>query len=680
MKISGEINVKITVSGSIGSQLSLKSGAKNISKSPSIDIQGEAKVTIFAGLSLEPSITILHENVSKASMEAQFGVELKADLKTGVTFAEERHPCIACISGEANGKITLKMTVTFLKKHSVELKPLDITIPIGQFYYSIDYGEFGWGKCPHKEYRCTVTVEDANGDTVKGAVINDKYQTNEDGKVNIYFKPEKVTLTAKKDNATGTYTGEIDSPKSIIIKLGSSQTDTSGSGSSSGGNSSSSGSSWGNAQSGITADTDYYDSNIEIEELAMSLNSDWKNIISNGSTTAGITKNNELYMWGYNSKGQLGNGTTINSSVPIKIMDNVKSVALGGGHSAAITLNGELYTWGSNSQGQLGDGTTTDSYTPIKVMNNVRSVSLGGSYSAAITKSNELYTWGYNGNHQLGTKDISTRYIPNKIMNNVKSIYLRGSSTAIINYNYELYTCGEFRYGYELSEHSISKKLDNVRNIYFGNVYAAITNNNELYMWGYSSYDGALSSVVSSGTTVTTPTKIMDNIINFSICGRSISAVNSNNELYTWGYNSNGQLGNGTSTNFSTPFKVLDNVKQTVMTNDSMYIVSRNTNNPIIINENDLYMCGRIPNGNGSNAYYFTPYKNSNISNIIYMSNDGYDNVIFMTANGNWYICGNNSYGHWEITVQHQMVLYHKKFLFLKAPRHLQEQEMKAQK
>ena len=62
-------------------------------------------------------------------------------------------------------------------------------------------------------------------------------------------------------------------------------------------------------------------------------------------------------------------------------MDNIKDVALGYHHSAAITNNNELYLWGYNSNGQLGDGTKTNRKTPVKIMDNVAQVSLGGNVS-----------------------------------------------------------------------------------------------------------------------------------------------------------------------------------------------------------------------------------------------------------------------------------------------------------
>ena len=61
-------------------------------------------------------------------------------------------------------------------------------------------------------------------------------------------------------------------------------------------------------------------------------------------------------MWGYNENGQIKDVTTNCKLSPEKIMDNVAFASLGDDHSAVIKTNGDLYTWGDNKYGQLGDG------------------------------------------------------------------------------------------------------------------------------------------------------------------------------------------------------------------------------------------------------------------------------------------------------------------------------------
>ena len=76
------------------------------------------------------------------------------------------------------------------------------------------------------------------------------------------------------------------------------------------------------------------------------------------------------YAWGSNFNGQLGNGTTTDSSTPVQVLGltGLTGIAGGQGHSLAVKTDGTVWTWGSNFNGQLGNGTTTDSSTPVQVL------------------------------------------------------------------------------------------------------------------------------------------------------------------------------------------------------------------------------------------------------------------------------------------------------------------------
>ena len=120
------------------------------------------------------------------------------------------------------------------------------------------------------------------------------------------------------------------------------------------------------------------------------------------------------YNWGYNAAGQLGDGSTANSAVPVqvKLPAPVRQVSQGGsgpanGQTIAILAGGSVWTWGNNSRGQLGDGGTANSDVPVQV--NVPAavtfvtVNSGGYSCYAIDSSGELWAWGGNQNGQLGT-------------------------------------------------------------------------------------------------------------------------------------------------------------------------------------------------------------------------------------------------------------------------------------
>jgi hypothetical protein len=100
-----------------------------------------------------------------------------------------------------------------------------------------------------------------------------------------------------------------------------------------------------------------------------------------------LMRNGTVMAWGDNSDGQLGNGTTTDSDVPVTVsgLMNVEAVSAGGAHSLALLTNGTVMAWGDNSDGQLGDGTTTDSDVPVPVtgLSGVLSISAGGAFSMA---------------------------------------------------------------------------------------------------------------------------------------------------------------------------------------------------------------------------------------------------------------------------------------------------------
>ena len=85
-----------------------------------------------------------------------------------------------------------------------------------------------------------------------------------------------------------------------------------------------------------------------------------------------LTETGKVYMWGLNSRGQLGDDSTANKSVPTLIYQNIGDkiivgLHLGGDHTGAITKEGKLYTWGRNDYYQLADGTTTNRSVPTLI-------------------------------------------------------------------------------------------------------------------------------------------------------------------------------------------------------------------------------------------------------------------------------------------------------------------------
>lgn len=119
-----------------------------------------------------------------------------------------------------------------------------------------------------------------------------------------------------------------------------------------------------------------------------------------GSATCAITDAGALLCWGYNAWGQLGDGSTVERDVPTPVVglsSGVLGVSTSGGSTCAILSGGALKCWGNNEAGQLGDGSTQDSAVPVDVVglsSGVVSVSVGGGSACAVTNTGALECWG----------------------------------------------------------------------------------------------------------------------------------------------------------------------------------------------------------------------------------------------------------------------------------------------
>ena len=137
-------------------------------------------------------------------------------------------------------------------------------------------------------------------------------------------------------------------------------------------------------------------------------------LTSSWQGSGALMNDGSYYDWGYNAAGQLGNGTTTNSAVPVHVTlpATVAQVFQGGstlnnGQTMALLSNGELWAWGNNGYGQLGIGSLTSSPIPLHVPfpagQHFVVVNSGGYASYGIDASGMLWAWGSNGVGQLGT-------------------------------------------------------------------------------------------------------------------------------------------------------------------------------------------------------------------------------------------------------------------------------------
>jgi alpha-tubulin suppressor-like RCC1 family protein len=141
-----------------------------------------------------------------------------------------------------------------------------------------------------------------------------------------------------------------------------------------------------------------------------------KNTYSTEGHACAILGDATVKCWGSNSKGQLGDGTTTDSSSPVTVagLSNVTSLALGDSHTCATLSDGTARCWGNNSNGQLGDGTTTERHSPTNVLwySNVASMTAGNAHTCAILTDGKVRCWGSDGYGQLGTGNLADFHSP----------------------------------------------------------------------------------------------------------------------------------------------------------------------------------------------------------------------------------------------------------------------------
>ena len=125
-----------------------------------------------------------------------------------------------------------------------------------------------------------------------------------------------------------------------------------------------------------------------------------------------LKPNGTVVSWGLNAKGQVGNGTTTDSSLPVQVrgaggtgyLSGIIAVMGGEQHNFALKSDGTVWAWGDNSHAQLGNGTTTNSTTPVQVSGLTSIVKLGGRgyHSVAVKSDGTVWTWGWDEYGALG--------------------------------------------------------------------------------------------------------------------------------------------------------------------------------------------------------------------------------------------------------------------------------------
>jgi len=297
--------------------------------------------------------------------------------------------------------------------------------------------------------------------------------------------------------------------------------------------------------------------------------------------TAALASDGTVWTWGWNNEGELGDGTNTNSNIPaqVNIPGGVTVTAISAGlasHTVALASDGTAWAWGYNSRGQLGDGTDANSNIPVQV--NLpggiifTAFATGLYHTLALTDDGALWAWGFNSYGQLGDGTDTDSYIPLQV--NLPAGVTVTAIAAGMNYSLALaddgtvWAWGENYYG-ELgdgtTDHSgipVQVQIpagEIITSIAAGTYHAlALSDSGILWAWGNNEY-GQLGNGATAHSYVPVQIDLPPGVNLAAVtAGRSHTvALADDGTVLAWGRNDDyGQLGDGTGTNSSVPVQV----------------------------------------------------------------------------------------------------------------------------
>ena len=353
-----------------------------------------------------------------------------------------------------------------------------------------------------------------------------------------------------------------------------------------------------------------------------------------------FASDSKLYCWGRNHKGQLGNGSTVDSSKPVAVNTTgvlagktIKQISSGAYHTCVIASDDKVYCWGENSDGRLGNNSTANSSVPVAVNmsgvlagKTIKQISSGHYHTCALASDDKVYCWGNNDDGGLGNGSTSTSLVPVAV--NTTGV-LAGKTIKYLSAGPAYHTC-------------------------------VIASDDKVYCWGKNK-NGELGngSIIDSNVPVAVNMSGVlagKTIKQMSVGSYNTCVIASDDKVYCWGSNGYGQLGNNSTTDSSIPVAV--NTTGVLAGKTIKQILSGHYRTCAITSDDKMHCWGNSMGGalgNGSTADSHIPVS-VNMTGVLagkvvrrisigafHTCVDATDNKIYCWGSNNYGQLGNNS-------------------------------------